>query len=105
MTLPSSDTVVSYPAGVVDGAGTVVHLEPLGDGRTAVLLDATPCHPVDAGWPDQGADHATLSWEGGSASVVDCVVAATDGTQLYLGADIPVRKGTEGWAFVVAHLV
>ena len=24
---------------------------------------------------------------------------------LFLGADIPVRKGTEGWAFVVVHLV
>ena len=24
---------------------------------------------------------------------------------LFLGNDIPVRKGTEGWAFVVAHLV
>ena len=35
----------------------------------------------------------------------DAVVAATDGEVLHLGADIPVRKGTEGWAFVVAHLV
>ena len=37
--------------------------------------------------------------------MVDCVVAATDGATLYLGSDIPVRKGTEGWAFLVAHLV
>src|SRR5690606_25677861 len=29
----------------------------------------------------------------------------TDGSALYLGRDIPVRKGTEGWIFVVAHLV
>ena len=35
----------------------------------------------------------------------DAVVAATDGAALHLGADIPVRKGTEGWAFLVAHLV
>jgi len=105
MTLPSVDTVVSYPSGRTTGISTVVHVEPLGDGRTAVLLESTPCHPVDAGWPDQGADHARLEWDAGSASVVDCVVAATDGAQLYLGTDIPVRKGTEGWAFVVAHIV
>ena len=38
-------------------------------------------------------------------AVRDAVVAATDGEALALGADIPVRKGTEGWAFLVAHLV
>lgn len=105
MTLPSTDTVVSYAAGATSGTATVVHLERLEDGRTAVLLDTTPCHPVDAGWPDQGPDRATLAWAESSIAVVDCVVGATDGAQLFLGSDVPVRKGTEGWAFVVAHLL
>jgi alanyl-tRNA synthetase len=103
--LPTSGTVVSYPAGVVTGTGTIVRCEPLGDGRTAVLLDATPCHPVDAGWPDQGADRAVLTWGGSTSAVLDCVIGATDGHELFLGSDIPVRKGTDGWAFVVAHLI
>lgn len=109
--LPITDTIVSYPAGTVSGTATVVYVEPVGDDRFAVLLDATPCHPVDAGWPDQGPDRATLTWNGGSAPVLDCVVAAgaasagTAAPALHLGGDIPVRKGTEGWAFVVAHLV
>lgn len=103
MALPSTDTVVSYPSGATSGTATVVHIEPAGD-RFAVLLDVTPCHPVDAGWPDQGPDRATLTWNGGSTDVVDCVVAATDGTALYLAGDVPARKGTEGWTFVVAHL-
>ena len=105
MSLPSSDTLVSYPSGAVSGTGIVVHLESQDDGSTAVLLDATPCHPVDAGWPDQGADHATLDWDGASRPVVNCAVGATDGIRLYLGADIPVRKGTDGWVFVVAHVI
>lgn len=105
MTLPATDTVVSYPSSAVTGTGTTVHVEPLGDGRTAVLLDATPCHPVDAGWPDQGADRATLTWGSSSATVLECVIGATDGHELFLGSDIPVRKGTEGWVFVVAHLI
>lgn len=104
MTLPSADTLVSYPSGATTGTATVVHVEPAGE-QFVVLLDATPCHPVDAGWPDQGPDRATLTWNGGSAEVVDCVVAATDGSELYLGSDIPVRKGTAGWTFLVAHLV
>lgn len=112
MTLPIADTIVTYPAGSTEGVSTVLHVEAAdaGEGRFAVLLDTTPVHPVDAGWPDQPADRATLSWEDGTGSsgrtaVLDAVVAATDGSTLHLGSDIPVRKGTAGWAFVVAHLV
>ncbi|MEO7007317.1 MAG: metal-dependent hydrolase, partial [Terrimesophilobacter sp.] len=94
MTLPSAATVVTYPAGDVSGTATVLHVEEVAGGLTAVLLDATPCHPVDAAWPDQGPDLATLSWPGGSSAVRDCVVGATDGATLYLGEDIPVRSGT-----------
>jgi alanyl-tRNA synthetase len=111
MTLPTTDTIVTYPAGATEGDATVLHVEPVDTDagpRFAVLLDTTPVHPVDAGWPDQPADRATLSWgpERASATpVLDAIVAATDGGALHLGRDIPVRKGTEGWAFVVAHLV
>jgi Ser-tRNA(Ala) deacylase AlaX len=105
MTLPSVDTIARYPAGSTRNTATVVHVEALPDGRAAVLLDATSCHPIDAGWPDQGADRATLRFGDASAAVEDCVVAATDGSSLFLGADIPARKGEDGWAFVVAHLI
>jgi alanyl-tRNA synthetase len=106
MTLPSRDTSVTYPAGAVNVRSTVQHVEELGDGTAAVLLETTACHPVDAAWPDQGPDRAVLVRGGGAPlPVLDCVVGATDGEVLHLGADIPVRKGTDGWAFVVAHLV
>lgn len=112
--LSGADTIVSYPRGDTSNTGRVLHIEPLphaADGpRWAVLLDTTSCHPVNAGWPDQGADRAELqpAASAGQAQptpIVDCVVAATDGTALLLGADIPVRPGTPGWAFVVAHIV
>lgn len=107
MTLPSRDTAVTYPAGGVSARSAVQHVEELDDGTAVVLLETTACHPVDAAWPDQGPDRAVLVRDGGGAplTVLDCVVGATDGEVLHLGADIPVRKGTEGWAFVVAHLV
>jgi len=108
VTLPTSDTVVTYPAGDTAAEARVLHVESAevdGGLRLAVLLDRTPCHPVDAAWPDQGADRATLDAGDLALPVLDCVVGATDGSTLFLGADIPVRKGTEGWAFVVVHLV
>lgn len=105
MTLPISDTAVSYPSGVTSEEATVIHVEAIAGDRFAVLLDRTCAHPIDVGWPDQGPDRGTIEWADGSTPISDCVVGATDGTELFLGSDIPVRKGSEGWAFVVAHLV
>ena len=103
--LPSRDTVVLYPSGSVRNAATVVHIESLPDNRVAVLLDATSVHPIDAGWPDQGADRAILRAGEVDLTVLDCIVGATDGDRLHLGSDIPVGKGADGWAFVVVHVV
>ncbi len=83
----------------------MLHVAPAGDGRVAVITETTSFHPVDAAWPDQPADAGVIRSGAGEFPVRDAVVAATDGEVLHLGADIPVRKGTEGWAFVVAHLV
>jgi alanyl-tRNA synthetase len=105
MTLPEASTRVTYPAGELAATATVLHVEPAGDGRVAVVTDTTSFHPVDASWPDQPADAGVLRVSGRELPVVDAVVAAHDGTTLHLGDDIPVRKGSEGWVFVVAHLV
>lgn len=105
MALPDSATLVTYPAGALVAEATVLHVAPAADGLAAVITDVTSFHPVDAAWPDQPADQGVLRAARGEVPIVDAVVAATDGTELHLGADIPVRKGTEGWAFLVAHLV
>lgn len=106
MTLPSSDTLVDYPTGAVRSSSRVLHVEPLDDDLAIVLLDRTSCHPVDRAWPDQGPDLAVIeSFHGARTAVRDCVVGATDGTDLYLGDAVPVRPGADGWTFVVAHLV
>jgi len=104
MSLPTLDTAVTYPDGDLTSTGAVVHLEPLPDGRTAVVLDRTAFHPVDPVWPDQPADAGELTAGDRVYPVRDAVVGATDGTTLHVG-DAPVRTGTEGWAFVICHLV
>ncbi|MEV1132378.1 metal-dependent hydrolase [Agromyces sp. NPDC049794] len=105
MPLPSRDTRVTYPSGALSASTRVLHVLEADDGRTAVICETTSFHPVDAAWPDQPADTGTLHVRGVAHVIRDAVVAATDGASLHLGADIPVRKGTEGWSFLVAHLI
>ena len=75
------------------------------DGHVAVLLDRTACHPVDAALARSAPGSRGLDAGDVAIEVLDCVVGATDGVDAVPRRDIPVRKGTEGWAFVVAHLV
>jgi len=105
VTLPATDTVVTYPAGDTTAEARVLHVQPLDDpdGYKAVLLDRTAFHPVDLAWPDQPSDRGVLHAEGVAIDVREVWVAATDGTELHV-ARVP-RKGTEGWSFLVAHLV
>jgi alanyl-tRNA synthetase len=65
----------------------------------------TAFHPVDAAWPDQPADRGTLTTSGHAHTVVDAVTGGIHDGVLLLGPDLPVRTGTEGWTFVVAHVV
>jgi alanyl-tRNA synthetase len=98
------DTRVTYPDGDVTSSGSVLHVEPLADGRAAIILDRTAFHPIDPVWPDQPADQGIVRVGGVAHPVLDAVVGATDGTTLFVG-DAPVRTGTEGWVFVVCHVV
>jgi alanyl-tRNA synthetase len=105
MPLPTSDTTVTYPDGATSSTGTVLHVEALPDGRSAVLLDTTAFHPVDVAWPDQPADRGTLTTSLGSQPIVDALTGGIHDGRLQLGADLTVRTGTDGWVFVVAHII
>ena len=100
----SADTVVDYPSGATDARGTVLATLPV-DGGIGVVLDRTAFHAVDAGWPDQPADRGLLEIGGVEHPVLDAIVGATDGGDIVVGRDIPVRTGAEGWHFVVVHVV
>jgi len=99
-----ADTVVDYPAGATASTGVVVATLPV-EGGLGVVLDRTAFHAVDAGWPDQPADRGTLEVGGVAYPVLDAIVGATDGGDLVVGRDIPVRTGADGWSFVVVHVV
>ncbi|WP_022905080.1 metal-dependent hydrolase [Curtobacterium sp. B8] len=105
MAAPMIDTEVTYPAGAVTSEGTVVHVEPVGGDRWAIFLDRTAAHPVDTAWPDQPADRVTLSTPDAQYDGVEVRVAGVQDGTVHVGDDLPVRTGTEGWVFAVAHVV
>lgn len=105
MTLPESDTIVLFPDGAVSADAVVLHTEPLPDGRIGVVLDRTPFHPVDLAWPDQGPDRGVLVAGDDEWPVLDVLIGATRGEGLLVGDAMPVRAGTDGWVFVVVHVV
>ena len=104
MPLPRSDSLVTYPQGALSG-NSVVLFAMERDDRFLVLTESTPCHPVDPRWPDQGPDRGNLTFGDVSAPLIDCVIGASDGSALFVGDEVPVRRGEPGWAFVVVHVV
>lgn len=101
-----SPTVVTYPDGALTGSSPVVHVVDLVDGRRGVVLESTPFHPVDTAWPDQPADTGVLRLpDGGEIRVAATVTGGVHEGDLVVGPDVPVRMGTEGWTFVVVHVV
>lgn len=74
---------------------------------THVVTDVTPFHPVSHIWPDHPADKGTMTVNGKSFDVVECQVGVVElaSGELYVGQAIPVKRDTEGWAFVVVHVL
>ncbi|WP_307363355.1 hypothetical protein [Microbacterium murale] len=71
---------------------------------TVVVVDETPFHPVDHTWPDQPGDAGVLSSDGERVAVAEAVMAAvSDAGEFAVGADIPVKRGAEGWTWLVGH--
>ncbi|MEZ9322404.1 alanyl-tRNA editing protein [Vibrio sp. 10N.286.51.E5] len=75
------------------------------DSKTYLITDVTPFHPVSHIWPDHPADQGFVSVGDVLYPVEDCLVGAIEQStgKLHIAADIPVKRDTEGWAFVVVH--
>lgn len=96
-----TETMVTFPQGAVAGVGTVMRVE--GD---IVVVDRTPFHPVDHTWPDQPGDSGFLVHGEERVAVVEAVMAAvSDDGDFAVGAAIPVKRGADGWTWLVGHRV
>ncbi|MEV5560002.1 metal-dependent hydrolase [Nonomuraea wenchangensis] len=95
-----NSTLVTFPSGRISGRSELVGVVPVGD-RHGLVVAETPFHPLDHTWPDQPADRGTV----GGTPVLDCVTGAQSATgETFVGADIPVRRGEEGWRWLVVHV-
>lgn len=103
-----TETRVLFPAGDLSAEATVLAVVDLAESGlvgTGLITDASPFHPVDHGWPDQGPDRGTVIIDGAVVEVVDVVLGATQGKNLLIATNIPVRRGEPGWVFVVVHVL
>lgn len=98
-----SATAVTFASGDVVGTGDVLLVASTSDGAV-VVTDSTPFHPVDHTWPDQPGDSGVIRAGELEWTVAEAVMAAVsaDG-MLAVGADIPVKRGVDGWTWLVAH--
>ncbi|MEG0009151.1 MAG: hypothetical protein RR721_14160 [Aeromonas sp.] len=71
---------------------------------TLLVTEITPFHPQSHLWPDQPGDIGAVCWDGGEADVGPCRMGAISPEgELFVDTEIPVKRGAEGWAFVVVH--
>ncbi|WP_117233628.1 alanyl-tRNA editing protein [Vibrio maerlii] len=75
------------------------------DNGVYLVADKTPFHPVSHIWPDHPADQGEVRHGDKVYSVKNCLVGAVDleNGELYVDKAIPVKRDTQGWAFVVVH--
>lgn len=101
----TSATIVTFPSGSLVESARVVGVHPADDGAV-VVLDRTPFHPVDHTWPDQPGDRGSLRVDDVEVAVTEAVMAAvSDEGEVAVGADIPVKRGAEGWTWLVGHRI
>jgi len=95
-------TWVDFPSGAMAGEGRVLRVDRLGLARVGVVVDRTPFHPLDHGWPDQPGDVGTLD----GAQVHDCLTGTVDDDgRLLVGEAVDVRRGDPSRTWVVVHLL
>lgn len=98
-----TDSHITFPLGDIAADTTVVAAsdDPAG---AIIALGETPFHPVDHTWPDQPGDTGVLRAGAGTFDVVQTQMGAVgeDGT-IVVGTDIPVRRGTPRWTWLVVH--
>ncbi|BDZ38625.1 hypothetical protein [Microbacterium suwonense] len=73
---------------------------------SVIVVDATPFHPVDHTWPDQPGDSGTITLGDTRLDVSEAVMAAlSDEGEFAVADEIPVKRGAEGWTWLVGHRV
>jgi len=96
-------TTVTFARGGTSEDGVLVFAQSQPQGAV-IVLDTTPFHPVDHTWPDQPGDSGTITIADNSVDVAEAVMAAvSDEGEFAVGGEIPVKRGAQGWTWLVGH--
>ncbi|MFS0852377.1 hypothetical protein [Microbacterium sp. 179-I 3D4 NHS] len=96
-------TLVTFADGAVQAESVVTRVVPSPEGDV-VVVESTPFHPVDHTWPDQPGDSGVLRAGEDEVVVTEALMAASGAEgEFAVGSEIPVRRGSEGWTWLVAH--
>lgn len=104
----TQSTKVTFPQGTTKGDSVIRYAAPFDTNRSLVIVDGTPFHPLSNSWPDQEADKGTILIDSDTYNVVDSLTAAVnplEATHLFIDTEIPSKRETEGWHYLVAHIV
>lgn len=99
-------STVTYPSGSTKEKTTVCAVAQHGD-EFIVIASKTPFHPRDYQWPDQPEDKGHIDGPNGQRyRLSDAVFVAVSPEGIFsVGDEIPVKKNTPGWGFVVGHVI
>ncbi|QDL08092.1 hypothetical protein DP113_09360 [Brasilonema octagenarum UFV-E1] len=104
-----ASTKIDFPSGITLSHSKVIFITEFDkDTRTwVVVTENTPFHPVNYKWSDQPGDTGTVTIDGHKFDVLNTLTCGFElaSHTFYLDTQIPVRKGENGWFFVVAHIV
>lgn len=76
-----------------------------GGGHQWLITESTPFHPISHIWPDHPADKGYIEYGSHTIPVLNCLTGVIElsTNTLFVDKDIPVKRGEEGWVFVVVH--
>ena len=102
-----SHTKVTFMHSTQPVVSQVRRVLPFDTNHLAVVVDCTSFHPVSPIWSDHPADRGTLTVNGQSYDITQCLMGVIEQESglLYIGSAIPVKRDTSGWAWVVVHVI
>ena len=108
----TSSTKITFPGGAISGASKILFTKKISPDAPTILVitESTPFHPLDHSWQDQPSDKGTISINGKTIPVQQCLTAALNNQteEFLLDQEIKnrkIRRDDPNWFFLVAHLI
>ncbi|MEG9883082.1 MAG: hypothetical protein V6Z86_00395 [Hyphomicrobiales bacterium] len=102
------ETIVTFPGGSSEEVARIVAPPLSFAGKSVIVTDISPFHPLDHIWPDQPADTGHIEIKGQHYRIYHSLVGAFHETQknrYFFDRAINARRNDPGWVFFVGHVI